>query len=685
MGAFLRGGVLLGLLLPASPATAAAQPAIQRPGPYLFVLDLEGTPLDEFPNGVKALNGVMTVVDKFGRHMLMVSSPSDLLITLPQLLPPVFTVEVDLVPKAGGGAPDDFLLEGMPGRNRGVASAELTWHPSRISVVGGGGDMYQSDMPADLAASTPGNLTHLVMEFNGTTIKLYTNGRRLYTLEKQFVRGVVLRVGLGGASSGNPMYLAGLRVGAGPAAPGIIAAEAGLPEGSAAATKAPAPGASTTSSGSASTGTMTGGSTVRPAGTGTIATAAPAPVEGVTAIQPQTATATPMVAPNTPKIAWIRLKSNTSVEMLIENAPERLESTNYYLQGFFGERRLESDPTACPADITAPVDPNRGHRWKNNWSWVEDWNVEPGGTYVYRVVSYYEDPECIVRACYKYFSSLPVTFTTPSVLIGRIGGSAPEITSVAPRNVEVTRTSKSTAQVTWTANGLGQPNPQAPDEIAWGWFVDRWNAEFPSTCPSVVSLWRVIDKTNCERSGVWSHYFDDWPSSGITYQYRVTSIFTKKCPNLPDCIEWKYYLASPVRYETPQYFLPERPMQGTVAPVPVKHFLQVVKLSNPYSYWDCGAMTFGGGSCSFRKAELAWAPYDKAAGYVISLDELSFVDYWDPYVPVELRNVAAGPAPGIAFELTIGKSYRVCLGIVGDLTTPPDPRKGECIEITVEP
>ncbi|HEU5219052.1 MAG TPA: hypothetical protein VFU23_10360, partial [Gemmatimonadales bacterium] len=140
---------LLSLLFLSIPAASAAQPIVQRPGPYLFVLDLQGTALDEFPDAVKALNGVMTVVNKNGQHMLRASSPSELLITLPQALPPVFTVEVDLIPKACCN-PDDIMVEGTPARNRGGASAELTWHPAHISVVGGGGDMYQSDMPADL-------------------------------------------------------------------------------------------------------------------------------------------------------------------------------------------------------------------------------------------------------------------------------------------------------------------------------------------------------------------------------------------------------------------------------------------------------------------------------------------------------------------------------------------------------
>ncbi len=216
---------LLGLaLLRASPVGGQWAPV--GPGPHVFVLDLAGTPLDEFPSAVKALNGTMTVVDKNGQHMLRASSPSEFLITLPQVLPPDFTVEVDLIPKRCCN-PEDFMLEGTPTMNRGAASAQLTWHPAHISAVGGG-EMYQADMPADLAASTPGNLTQLVLEFSGTTVKLYTNGRRLYTLEKQFARGRVLRVWLGGQDEGlNAVYLAGLRILPGAVASALIAQAAG--------------------------------------------------------------------------------------------------------------------------------------------------------------------------------------------------------------------------------------------------------------------------------------------------------------------------------------------------------------------------------------------------------------------------------------------------------------------------
>ena len=254
----LFGRVFSSVLLLTAPVVASAQPSGPRPErPYLFVLDLQGTALDEFPSSLKALTGVMTVVDKNGQHLLKASSPSEFLITLPQALPADFTVELDVIPK-GCCAPDDIMLEGTPTRNRGVASVELTWHPERVSAVGGGGEMYQSETPADLAASTPGNLTHLVVVFQGTQIKLYTNGRRLYTLDKQFARGRVLRVALGGADEGlNAAYLASFRIGLGAASPTVIAGGAAAASGVDQSTSPPAATDPTTNSESQS---LVGGS-----------------------------------------------------------------------------------------------------------------------------------------------------------------------------------------------------------------------------------------------------------------------------------------------------------------------------------------------------------------------------------------------------------------------------------------
>jgi len=191
-------------------------PSVARGQTPLFRLDLTGTPIGDFPSSLQLLQGNLELVMRNGVPMLKASSVTEFLISLAQPLPSDFTLEFDLAPKHGSN-PQDLSFEGTPRINRGEASAQVQWHATGyISVAGGGGDMYQAPMPDDLQASLPGVLTHVVFEAQGGTIKLYTNGRRLFTLQKQFVRGRVLRVSLGGQDGGTEaVYVAGLRISAG--------------------------------------------------------------------------------------------------------------------------------------------------------------------------------------------------------------------------------------------------------------------------------------------------------------------------------------------------------------------------------------------------------------------------------------------------------------------------------------
>ena len=188
----------------------------------IFDLNLAATPLGEFPQGLKALQGTMTVVQKDGKPMLKATSASEFLITLPEVLPQDFTVEFDLVPK-GCCNPQDLTFEGSRRQNRGGASAHIEWDSDGQLMVVGGGEMYQAPMPEEFTTSLPGVLTQVSVSFTGSTIKLYTNGKRLYTLDRQFARGRVFRVSLGGQDeNAGAVHLAGLRI-ATNAAPALYA------------------------------------------------------------------------------------------------------------------------------------------------------------------------------------------------------------------------------------------------------------------------------------------------------------------------------------------------------------------------------------------------------------------------------------------------------------------------------
>jgi len=216
---------LLGMsLLLGGPSIARAQ--------TLFRFDPSATPLGEFPTSLRMLQGSMEVVLKDGVPMLKASTASEFLITLPQVLPRDFTVEFDLVPKLGSN-PQDISFEGTPTIDQGTGSAHLLWHATGyLAVIGGGGDTYESMMPETLRATLPGVLTQVVAVFQGTTVKLYTNGQRHYTLDKTFARGRFLRVFLGAQDDGTEaVYLAGLRIIAGATAPGPVAANPSPPPG----------------------------------------------------------------------------------------------------------------------------------------------------------------------------------------------------------------------------------------------------------------------------------------------------------------------------------------------------------------------------------------------------------------------------------------------------------------------
>jgi hypothetical protein len=207
--------VALALLLGASPPdpSAAQSGTGFAPGSRtLFDLDLAAVPIGEFPKQIKLLKGAMSVVMKDGAPMLKASKESEFLVTLQETLPPDFTVEFEVVPKKCCN-PSDLMFEGTATQNRGVASAHIVWDTDYLQAVGGG-QMYQSPMPEDLKLTTPSVLTEVDVGFDAGTVKLYTNGKRLFTLsDRKFVRGRVLRVFLGGQDGGDySVHLAKLRV-----------------------------------------------------------------------------------------------------------------------------------------------------------------------------------------------------------------------------------------------------------------------------------------------------------------------------------------------------------------------------------------------------------------------------------------------------------------------------------------
>jgi len=495
----LSFAALLGLSLP---QVGLAQPAVPlRPGTTLFQLDLAGTPVGDAPATIKLLKGNVEVVRQGGVPMLKASTASEFLITLPQVLPADFTLEFDLVPKLGSN-PQDLSFEGTPTINQGTASAHVLWHATgSLSVIGGGGDNYETPMPDDLRATLPGVLTRVVLEAQGPTIKLYTNGRRLYTLDKQFARGRVLRVFLGAEDGGTEaVYVARLRISAGGGL-GLIAANAGpgagnrpqpgLPSGSTSyvppATGSTSQGVTGTTGGSTSTVTMAGGGSPKQVPGGAPATSS------------QSLASTGGLLPT--------VVSNVSVTQ--GTAGPVVNWTPVAVPAGYSVRRWKIDDQACcnntsAQNLTAPP-----------W---QDAALSIAGTYVYEVTATMAGGTASGQAQFTHLKAagqiaLPpppppiITTTNPGITAGPITGSgaAPAaLTTLAVTVVTAPSTYPGYTQVTWN--------------LAPGVFTitfKRWKSDDPACC-----------NYSGTEGAYTSSWFDPLGANGFppgTYVYEVTA------------------------------------------------------------------------------------------------------------------------------------------------------------------
>ena len=289
--------VLVALTLLAQAAAAqsttqvAATSTFTPGGEELFALDFTRAAIGSFPGTIRRLSGTLEVVTKDGTPMLRASEQSEFLISLSRTLPQSFTIEVDIVPKECC-PPPDLTLEGTTTINQGAGSAHLLWTADAsfgwVGIVGGAVENREFQMPDELRVTLPGSLAKVGVSVDGGTIKLYTNGRQLYSVQAQFARGSVLRVTLGGQKDeegSKPVYLARVRVATG--APTMVTTV--LPATTTGTITPIVPSQQTTVP--ASSGAVTAGpvSTTNPTGAASLlAYAPPAPrtilLEGVTAI-----------------------------------------------------------------------------------------------------------------------------------------------------------------------------------------------------------------------------------------------------------------------------------------------------------------------------------------------------------------------------------------------------------------
>lgn len=200
----------------ATDTVAQSSAATFTPGSReIYALDLSATNGSEVPKALRTLSGKLSVVTKDGVRMLKAAEPSEFLVSLPETLSSEFTLEFEIIPKACCN-PSDLMFEGTATMSRSATSAQVSWHPQTIIVVGGG-EYFQTPMPSELAEVLPSAPTQVAASFQSGGLTLFTNGRQVASLpNRAFARGRVLRVFLGGQDEDqHAVYLSKLRIAAG--------------------------------------------------------------------------------------------------------------------------------------------------------------------------------------------------------------------------------------------------------------------------------------------------------------------------------------------------------------------------------------------------------------------------------------------------------------------------------------
>ncbi len=228
----------VGLVLGIGPAALEAQAGgtFAPGGQQLVLLDFSTFPLGSIPPSrlgecrpgtptICDIRGELAVVMHDGQPMLRASGRSSFVVRLPQRLPSDFTLEFDLIPKTCC-QPEDLSFEGVADIAYGqtAVSANVLWHHNSHAIVGGVTDGgFSKPMPEKLTAAVMGSLANIAVSFRGTSLTMYTNGEEVYSVQREFVRGSVLRVFLGGQNdTDRAVYLARLRIATG--APVVVAA-----------------------------------------------------------------------------------------------------------------------------------------------------------------------------------------------------------------------------------------------------------------------------------------------------------------------------------------------------------------------------------------------------------------------------------------------------------------------------
>lgn len=155
----------------------------------------------------------MEVAEVDGQRFLRVTSHSVFVIPLAEVLPPKFTIEIDVINRKGLDGPA-FQMQGTLLPSRDGKTSTIAWGSGGVGLAGGG-----SDVPYTYEEATRtryrGKPAHLRVLGDGQYIKAYLGEKRYVNVPNaNFSRSTGLSIDLDARGDENPLYIGRIRIAA---------------------------------------------------------------------------------------------------------------------------------------------------------------------------------------------------------------------------------------------------------------------------------------------------------------------------------------------------------------------------------------------------------------------------------------------------------------------------------------
>jgi OOP family OmpA-OmpF porin len=218
--------VTLGLLISTAPLSGQPAPTAKDttdpkvwvnydfiPGSrVLFYTDFTEDAVGNFPKRLTFKLGNMEVAELDGQRYLRATAHSVFNVPLPEVLPPRFTIEIDVINRKTLDGPA-FQLQGTLLPSRDGKTSTISWGAGGAGLTGGGGGETPYGYNEATRARYRGKPAQLRVMADGEYIKVYLDEKRFVNVPNaNFARTNSLNIDLDARGEEIPLYIGRIRV-----------------------------------------------------------------------------------------------------------------------------------------------------------------------------------------------------------------------------------------------------------------------------------------------------------------------------------------------------------------------------------------------------------------------------------------------------------------------------------------